>query len=86
MANMVRKQIYIEPEQDELLKQIADESGLSEAEIIQGAINRYAAEVAQPLRSRQAWARIKAFLAKRMEGAEQIDGGRTWRREDLHDR
>ena len=85
MSTKVRKQIYIEPEQEILLKQIANDTGMSEAEIIREAIDRHAAEISQPTQRQQAWARIEEFIAKRMEHGP-IPGGRTWRREDLYDR
>lgn len=90
MSSKVRKQIYIEPEQEMLLKQMANDTGMSEAEIIRKAINLHAAEVGQHERRLSAWANIQAFIAKRIAGqSEQVldaGGGRTWRREDLYDR
>lgn len=86
MTNMIRKQIYIEPEQEALLKRISGESGMSEAEIIREAISRHASNVSQPASSRRAWANMRAFIEKRLESDEQIQGGREWRREDLYDR
>ena len=43
MAKMIRKQVYIEPEQDERLKEWAEETGKSEAEIIRQALDRWLA-------------------------------------------
>ena len=90
MSSKIRKQIYIEPEQEILLKQMANDTGMSEAEIIREAIDLHAAEVGQHERRLSAWANTKAFIAKRIAGQpEQAlnDGeGRTWRREDLYDR
>ena len=40
MAEMVRKQIYIEERHERLLKQVSKARGLSEAEIIRQAIDR----------------------------------------------
>lgn len=37
---MMRKQVYIEPRQDELLKRWAEETGRSEAETIRQALDR----------------------------------------------
>ncbi len=89
MNSKARKQIYIEPEQAMLLKQIAKDTGMSLAEIIRKAINRYAAEVGQHERRLNAWANIQAFISKRIadQPEQALDGeGRTWRREDLYDR
>jgi len=43
MTTMVRKQVYIEPRQDELLKRWARESGKSEAEIVRQALDLWLA-------------------------------------------
>ncbi len=40
MSRMVRKQIYIEEEQDAVLKEMAAEYGVSQAELIRRAIER----------------------------------------------
>jgi hypothetical protein len=48
MTTMVRKQVYIEPRQDKLLKQWAEETGRSEAEIFRQVLDRQAA-VAGPM-------------------------------------
>ena len=85
MSTKIRKHIYIEREQDAILKQLAHDTGMSEAEIIREAIDRHVAEVGNPGQRQQAWARIEAFLAKRME-IGPVPGGRTWRREDIYDR
>jgi hypothetical protein len=91
MATKIRKQIYIEPEQEELLKRLAHDTGMSEAQIIRQAIDRHANELSQPARRERAWAEILAFINKRMEqgpvpGERAPEGPRTWRREDLYDR
>lgn len=39
---MVRKQVYITPEQDELLKRVAEERGVTEAEVIRAALDTLA--------------------------------------------
>ena len=90
MSTKIRKQIYIEPEQEMLLKQMSNETGMSEAEIIRAAIDLHALEVSRHERRLSAWANTKAFIAKRIaEQSEQVTAageGRTWRREDLYDR
>jgi len=85
MSTKIRKQIYIEPEQERLLKQLSAETGMPEAEIIREAITRHAREVHQPLRRQLAWTRIKEFLEQRAK-LGPIEGERTWTREDLYDR
>jgi hypothetical protein len=85
MAGMVRKQVYIEPQQEAALKQLARETGGSEAEIIRGAIDRHARAVAFSRRDLAAWKRERAFIADLISSGP-VAGGRRWRREELHDR
>jgi hypothetical protein len=85
MSTKIRKHIYIEREQDAILKQLAHDTGMSETRIIREDIDRHVAEVGNPAQRQQAWARIEAFIAKRME-IGPVHDGRTWRREDLYDR
>jgi hypothetical protein len=83
---MVRKQVYIEPRQDEMLKRLAKATGATEAEIIRQAIDRYATEALTLEQRREAWKRERAFIQQWMEQGPVEGGGRTWRREDLYDR
>jgi hypothetical protein len=40
MARLIRKQVYLTPEQDELLKQAASQERKSEAELIRSALDQ----------------------------------------------
>jgi predicted nucleic acid-binding protein len=67
MSNMVRKQIYISPRQDTLLKRLAQLRGVSEAEIIRRAIDQEAAQP-QPFTETQdetAWHEILQLVEGR---------------------
>ncbi len=85
MATMVRKQVYIEARQDELLKRIAKATGVSEAEIIRQAIDQYAAQAIAHERRLEAWKRQRAFLQQLLDQGPIEGGGRTWRRNDAYD-
>jgi len=82
---MVRKQIYIEPQQHRTLKKVARKTGKTEAEIIRNALDEHM----QLLKAKEdrlaAWREIEATIARRTKSS-QIDAGRTWKREDLYDR
>lgn len=84
MTTKIRKQIYLEPRQDVILKQLASQTGISEAEIIRQAIDRHTQSfrLAQPDLS--AWQEEQAFINHLIEQGS-IKGGRTWRREDLYE-
>ena len=84
MAQMIRKQFYIEPQQDAILKRLADMLKLSEAEIIRRAIDRQTSAMPTRVRDLEAWEREKAFIASRME-AGAVSSTREWHREDCYE-
>jgi hypothetical protein len=85
MSAKVRKQIYIEAHQEAQLKALAEQTGLSEAEIIRQAINRQARILRLPRRELDVWDKEQEFIAQLMAQGP-VTGGRTWTREELHDR
>lgn len=62
MPGMVRKQFYVEPRQDALLKQRAKDLGITEAELVREALDAYASEGVTPRLDPAAWRREKAFI------------------------
>ena len=85
MAIKVRKQIYIEPYQDTMLKRVADETGMSEAEFIRQAIDLQAHLFLPAKTDLTAWAKEKAFITE-LIGQGPVAGERSWQREDLYER
>lgn len=85
MTTKVRKQIYIEPDQDALLKWLAAEMGVTEAEVIRQAIDRQARLFRFGRRNLRAWEEEQSFIESLIEQGP-VSGGRTWRREELHER
>ena len=84
MATKIRKQIYIEPHQETILKQIAGETGLSEAEFIRRAIDLQAQLFRPAKTDLTAWAREKAFITDLIE-QDPVSGGRSWQLEELYE-
>ncbi|MBC7250794.1 MAG: ribbon-helix-helix protein, CopG family [Anaerolineae bacterium] len=82
---MVRKQIYIEPQQETLLKRLARMTGVTEAEIIRRAIEQQARTILFPHRDLSAWQEERAFINHLIQQGS-VPGGRTWHREDLYER
>ena len=94
---MVRKQIYIEPEQDALLKRRAKELGITEAEVIRRGLKALESQEAgassAPTRRRsgreidpQAWAELETLWAKQRELAKTTpQQARTWTRDEIYD-
>jgi hypothetical protein len=85
MTRMVRKQIYIEPRQEAILKRLARETGETEAEIIRRVIDRQSVGQVNRRRDLRSWELERAFILRRM-AEERIPGKRTWNREELHER
>ncbi len=84
MSTKVRKQIYIDTEQEAVLKHLAKDTGISEAEIVRQAITRYAQSLQYPQRDLSAWQRLRSRIEQSIEQGP-IPGKRTWRREDLYE-
>ena len=87
MAQMVRKQIYIEPRQDALLKRLAGMREISEAELIRQAIDRQVGS--GQLRflppDPTAWEEAYQFMLDLHGHGPLADQRRTWRRENLYE-
>ncbi len=85
MAEMIRKQVYIEPRQDQLLKALAKELGVTEAELIRHGIDRGLASMAGLRPDPTAWKEVERYILARMrKGA--VKGKRRWTREELYGR
>lgn len=85
MATMIRKQIYLELEQDALIKRLAGETGQSEAELIRQAITRHVQTLRQPRRDTRIWEAERAFIRQLIDqGAPPAP--RQWTRDELYDR
>ena len=85
MAIKVRKQIYIEQEQNIILKRLSDERGMPEAEIIREAITQHVQGVRLRRRDLRAWAAEREFIEQLSE-QESTPEYRTWQREELYER
>ncbi len=82
---MVRKQVYIGQEQEARLKHRAGILRSSEAELIRVALDRYLDEPAAEFYDRGAWPKERDYI-RGLIAKGPVDGGRTWTREDLHER
>lgn len=85
VATKVRKQVYIEPHQEAILKRLAREQGITEAEIIRRAIDQHARMLRFSRRDPAVWEQERAFILGLIEQGP-VPGKRTWRREDLYER
>jgi predicted DNA-binding protein len=81
---MVRKQIYLEYQQEKRLKQLSRKLGLTEAELIRQAIdNALATDVAVVSLSSEVWEQEKGFI-RSLIGQGPVSGGRRWTRQELY--
>lgn len=85
MAEMIRKQVYIEPRQEQLLKALARDLGVTEAELIRRGIDRGLADMAPVSPDPGAWREVEQYILKRMRRGK-LKGKRDWSREELHER
>jgi hypothetical protein len=85
MVTKIRKQIYLDAQQNEILKQTSRRLGISEAEIIRQAIVAQTGRINSGKKNLAAWKKEWQFLQTFLEQGS-VTGGRTWTREDLHGR
>ena len=84
MGQMIRKQIYIEALQDEIIKERARMLGITEAEVIRRAIDRQVNVLPSHIRDLEAWEREKEFISNRMSGTT-VAKPRRFRREEIYE-
>lgn len=85
MVRMVRKQVYIGPEQEQILKRRAKDLGVSEAELIRCGIEHIAHVPSVLYVDKRAWQDELEFIKKRASEQEALGGKRTWTREELYE-
>jgi len=83
MSRMVRKQIYIEPEQERLLKRRAKELGVTESDLIRRGIDQVDRTYAGLPQDRVAWEEELIFIRERA-GMQELGRTRGWTREELY--
>jgi len=82
---MVRKQIYIEAEQEGYLKRRAEALGISEAEIIRRKLKEPERPGISKPRNPKAWQEELAFIKRRAKKLPALNKQRTWTREELYE-
>lgn len=85
MGNKIRKQIYIEKEQERLLKYLSRRSKMSVAELIRESIDLQLKNIPFPMDARAAWKAESSYI-QRLIRKGPVTGRRSWRRKDLHER
>lgn len=84
MKRMVRKQVYIEPRQERLLKRRARALGVTEAELIRDGIDLLDSARPAAASRERALTELFAVIEERI-GMRVPQTGRGWTREDLYE-
>lgn len=84
MTTMVRKQVYIEPRQEEMLKEWAERTGKSEAEIVRQALDHWLDRKRQRREAEAAWEEV-VTCSKERAAQGTASEGRSWTREELYE-
>ena len=85
MAQMIRKQIYIQKSQEERLKKVAEARGISEAEIIRRALEAELKRAGYRLAyDDDAFAKAHKFMLKMAKRPPVPYKKRDWTREELY--
>jgi hypothetical protein len=85
MGAKIRKEIYIEPEKEAILKLMADNAGLSESDIIQQALDRQAEALGISTPNVAAWEQERTFIEEFVQRQPATTPWK-WNREELYDR
>ncbi len=85
MSTKIRKQIYLEREQDLKLKELSAATGLSEADIIRRTLDRGLSTISEERAEFSAWLDELHFIREWVSQGP-VEGSRKWTRDELHDR
>lgn len=85
MPVKVRKQIYLDADQERLLRRLSGKTGLAEAEIIRRALDQRLEGLERAARREKAWREAREFIEKWMR-KPAAPGGRRWKRAGLYER
>ena len=80
------KQIYLQPNQARLSKEIVHETSVSEAELNRKATDVPLAAGVTPKRNSGAWEHEREYIGTLMKKPVAKTNTRTWKWEDLYDR
>jgi len=84
-TSMIRKQVYIEPHQERLLKERARQLNVTEAELIRRSLDQGLAGMAPRRPNPSAWRDLMRFFRHRMQ-MKVRQRPRRWTRNELYDR
>lgn len=80
---MIRKQFYVPVHQEKLLKRLAKDFGITEAELIRQGLNQLLRGSITVIPDPKVWKKERTFIA-RWGKKRAVKRKKTWRREDLY--
>lgn len=83
MARMVRKQVYIEPKHERMLKRLSESRGVPESVLIREGIERVTAGATRAI-DPGTWEREERFIRERRV-MHVPQTGRAWKRDELYE-
>ena len=86
MSEMIRKQVYIAPRHELLLKERAREYGVTEAELIRQALDRGLSPEAPATTDVEAWKAMRKYIERHRRPLTTKTAKRRWTRDSLYDR
>lgn len=86
MSDLIRKQLYITKQQDQLLKKKAATYNISEAEIVREALDSHTSAASYPRKVQEKWLEERKFIEENRKGSKSDSPIRRWKREELYDR
>lgn len=86
MSEMIRKQVYIAPRHELLLKERAREYGVTEAELIRQALDRGLSPEASTTTDPEAWKAIRKYIERNRRPLTRKATKRRWTRDSLYER
>lgn len=84
-STMIRKQVYIEPHQERLLKERARQLDVTEAELIRRSLDQGLTGMVPHRPNAAAWRELMRFFRRRMR-LKVRQQPRRWSRDELYDR
>ncbi len=86
MSELIRKQLYITKQQEQLLKKKSATYNISEAEIVREALDSHTLAVSYPRKFEEKWLEERKFIEEKRKGSKSNLPKKRWKRDDLYDR
>jgi hypothetical protein len=86
VTEMIRKQVYIAPQHERLLKERARRYGVTEAELIRRALDRGLSPEAPTTTDPEAWKAIRRYIERHRRPVNTKARKRRWTRDSLYAR